>query len=48
MQAIGVIFLRDEQLVILLGSLCNEYGYIIKSIENMRKLVCFGAKALSI
>ena len=46
MQAIGDEVPRDEQLVILLGSLSNEYDQIVKIIENMGEMDLFLAKEM--
>lgn len=46
MQAIGDEVSRDEQLVILLGSLSDEYDQIVKIIENMGTMDLFLAKEM--
>ena len=45
-QAIGDEVAHDEQLVILLGSLSDEYDQIVKVIKNMRYIDLFQAKEM--
>uniref|UniRef100_A0AAV1TX07 CCHC-type domain-containing protein n=1 Tax=Peronospora matthiolae TaxID=2874970 RepID=A0AAV1TX07_9STRA len=46
MQAIGDEVFQDERLVILLGSLSDEYDQIVKIIENMKDMNQFQAKEM--
>ena len=46
MQACGDVISMDEQLIILLGSLSDEYDPIIKIIENVQGVDLFQAKEM--
>ena len=46
LQYIGGEVSRDEQLVILLGSLSEEYDQIVKIIENVTEIDLFMAKKM--